>query len=40
LIPDLTKILPFEKMERQTPAHAVKVMDSNVAQAAQALNIA
>ena len=39
--PDLTKILPYEEVERQTLAHhALKVMDNNVTQAAQALNIA
>ena len=37
--PDLTEILPFEEVERQTLAHALKVMDNNVAQAAQALKM-
>ena len=39
LSPDLTKILPFEEVERQTLAHALKVMDNNVTKAAQALKI-
>ena len=39
LIPDLTKILPFEEVERQTLAYALKVMDTNVTQAAQALKM-
>ena len=38
--PDLTKILPFEEVERQTLSHALKVMDNNVTQAAQALKMA
>ena len=37
--PNLTKILPFEEVERQTLAHALKVMDNNVALAAQALKM-
>ena len=37
--PDLTKILPFEEVERQTLAYALKMMDNNVTQAAQALII-
>ena len=37
--PDSTKILPFEEVERQTLAHALKVMDNNVTKAAQALKI-
>ncbi len=37
--PDSTEILPFEEVERQTLAHALKVMDNNVAKAAQALKI-
>ena len=36
---DLTKVLPFEEVERQTLAHALKVMDNNVTQAAQALKM-
>ena len=36
----LTKILPFEEVERQTLAHALTVMDNNVTQAAQALKMA
>jgi len=36
---DLTAILPFEEVERQTLAHALKVMDNNVTKAAQALKI-
>ena len=36
---DSTEILPFEEVERQTLAHALKVMDNNVTKAAQALNI-
>ena len=38
--PDSTEILPFEEVERQILAHALKVMDNNVAKAAQALKIA
>ena len=38
--PNSTKIVPFEEMVLQTLAHALKVMGSNVAQAAQALKIA
>ncbi len=37
---DSTEILPFEEVERQTLAHALKVMDNNVAKAAQALKMA
>ncbi|RKU13059.1 hypothetical protein C6502_04775 [Candidatus Poribacteria bacterium] len=37
--PDSTGILPFEEVERQTLAHALKVMDNNVTKAAQALKI-
>ena len=37
--PDSRGILPFEEVERQTLAHALKVMDNNVTKAAQALNI-
>ena len=37
--PDSTKILPFEEVERQALAHALKVMDNNVTKAAQALRI-
>ena len=37
--PDSTGILPFEEIERQTLAHALKVMDNNVTKAAQALKI-
>ena len=37
--PDSTEILPFEEVERQTLAHALKVMDNNVTKAAQALKI-
>ena len=40
LFPDSTKILPLEEVERQTLAHALKVMDNNVAKAAQALKMA
>ena len=36
---DSTGILPFEEIERQTLAHALKVMDNNVTKAALALNI-
>ena len=36
---DSTEILPFEEIERQTLAHALKVMDNNVMRAAKALNI-
>ena len=36
---DSTEILSFEEVERQTLAHALKVMDNNVTKAAQALNI-
>ena len=38
-LPDSTEILPFEEVERQTLAHALKVMNNNVTKAAQALNI-
>ena len=38
--PDSTEILPLEEVERQTLAHALKVMDNNVAKAAQALKMA
>ncbi len=38
--PDSTEILPFEEVERQILAHALKVMDNNVAKSAQALKIA
>ncbi|RKU17087.1 hypothetical protein C6500_16010 [Candidatus Poribacteria bacterium] len=37
--PNATEILPFEEVERQTLAHALKVMDNNVTKAAQALKI-
>ncbi len=37
--PDPTEILPFEELERQALAHALKVMDNNVTKAAQALKI-
>ena len=37
--PDPTGILPFEELERQILAHALKVMDNNVTKAAQALRI-
>ena len=37
--PDSTGILPFEEIERQTLAHALKVMDNNVTKTAQALKI-
>ena len=37
--PNLTEILPFKAVERQTLAYALKVMDNNVAKAAQALKI-
>ena len=38
--PDSTAILPFEEVERQTLAHALKVMDNNVTRTAQALKMA
>ena len=38
--PDPTGILPFEELERQILAHALKVMDNNVVKTAQALQIA
>ena len=34
-----TEILPFEEVERQILAHALKVMDNDVTKAAQALKI-
>ena len=37
--PNATEILPFEELERQILAHALKVMDNNVTKAAQALKI-
>ena len=37
--PDSTEILPFEAVERQILAHALKVTGNNVMKAAQALNI-
>ena len=37
--PGSTEILPFEEMERQILAHALKVMDNDVTKAAQALKI-
>ena len=37
---DSTEILPFEEVERQTLAHALKVMDNNVTRTAQALKMA
>ena len=40
LIPDLTKILPYEEVERQILAYALKVMDKNVTQTAQAVKMA
>ena len=36
---DANGILPFEQVERETLAHALKMMDNNVAKAAEALNI-
>ena len=36
---DSTEIVPFEEVERQTLAHALKVTDNNVTKAAQALKI-
>ena len=36
---DGTEILPFEEVERQTLAHALKAMDNNVTKAAEALKI-
>ena len=38
--PDSPAILPFEEVERQTLAHALKVMDNNVTRTAQALKMA
>ena len=38
--PDSTEILPFEEVERQTLAHALQVMDNNIAKTAQALKMA
>ena len=38
--PDSPVIPPFEEVERQTLAHALKVMDNNVTRTAQALKIA
>ena len=37
---DIIEDHAFEEVERQTLPHALKVMDNNVTQAAQALNIA
>ena len=37
--PNATEILPFEEVERQILAHALKVMDNNITKAAQALGI-
>ena len=37
--PDTAGILSLEEVERQTLAHALKVMDNNVTKAAQALKI-
>ena len=37
---DSTGILPFEELERQILAHALKVMDNNVTKTAQALKMA
>jgi len=37
--PNATEILPFEEVERQILAHALKVMDNDVRKAAQALKI-
>ena len=37
--PDPTGIVPLEEVERQTLAHALKVMDNDVTKAAQALKI-
>ena len=37
--PNTTEILPFEAVERQILAHALKVMDNNITKAAQALKI-
>ena len=36
---DYVPYLPFEEIERQTLAHALKVMDNNVTKTAQALKI-
>ena len=36
---DSSGILPFAEVERQTLAHALKIMDNNVTKAAEALNI-
>ena len=36
---DSAEILPFEEVERQTLAHALKVMNNNVTKAAKALKI-
>ena len=38
--PGSTEILPFQEVERQILAHALKVMDNNVKRAADALHIA
>ena len=37
--PDSSEILPLEEVERQTLAHALKVMDNDVTKAARALQI-
>ena len=37
--PDSTVVLPFEEVERQVLAHALKIMDNNITKAAQALKI-
>ena len=39
-LPDSVRILPFEEVERQTLAHALKVMDNNITHTAQALKMA
>ena len=37
--PDSSGILPLEEVDRQILAHALRVMDNNVTQAAQALKM-
>ena len=39
-LPDPAGILPFEEVERQTLAHALKAMDNNITQTAQVLKMA
>ena len=39
-LPDSAGILPFEEVERQTLAHALKAMDNNITQTAQILKMA